>query len=387
MSIRPDLPNRAQMMAPAPRDWKHPESGRQLSRKQPIVYQAHHWPLKIPMSLLIAFAVLSILVSFICSILEAALLSMTPSFIARQKVERPRLYPRLKQLKENVDQPLAAILTLNTVAHTVGATGVGAQVTIVFGDGYLGVASAIMTLLILLGSEILPKTLGARYWPALAPLMPGVLNSMILLLKPFILLSDLVTRSLGGKTPEHDLRAEIKALASLGQELESLDEDEQRMIHNVLDLHTIRARDVMTPRTVSETLSPELTVAQARQRVQHGQFSRYPVLDENETPLGVLFRVDLLATDNREALVSSLMKPVKVVQDSQNIEALMTQMLKEQQHLCLVYDEFGSWCGLVTMEDIIETLIGRPILDETDEIPNMRRLARRLWEHRLKAAG
>ncbi|MAK74143.1 MAG: hemolysin [Pseudomonadales bacterium] len=339
------------------------------------------------MSLLIAFAVLSILVSFICSILEAALLSMTPSFIARQKVERPRLYPRLKQLKENVDQPLAAILTLNTVAHTVGATGVGAQVTIVFGDGYLGVASAIMTLLILLGSEILPKTLGARYWPTLAPLMPGVLNSMILLLKPFILLSDLVTRSLGGKTPEHDLRAEIKALASLGQELESLDEEEQRMIHNVLDLHTIRARDVMTPRTVSETLSPELTVAQARQRVQHGQFSRYPVLDENETPLGVLFRVDLLATDDREALVSSLMKPVKVVQDSQNIEALMTQMLKEQQHLCLVYDEFGSWCGLVTMEDIIETLIGRPILDETDEIPNMRRLARRLWEHRLKAAG
>ena len=294
------------------------------------------------MSLLIAFAVLSILVSFICSILEAALLSMTPSFIARQKVERPRLYPRLKQLKENVDQPLAAILTLNTVAHTVGATGVGAQVTIVFGDGYLGVASAIMTLLILLGSEILPKTLGARYWPTLAPLMPGVLNSMILLLKPFILLTDLVTRSLGGKTPEHDLRAEIKALASLGQELESLDEEEQRMIHNVLDLHTIRARDVMTPRTVSETLSPELTVAQARQRVQHGQFSRYPVLDENETPLGVLFRVDLLATDDREALVSSLMKPVKVVQDSQNIEALMTQMLKEQQHLCMVYDEFGS---------------------------------------------
>lgn len=263
----------------------------------------------------------------------------------------------------------------------------GAQVTLVFGDGYLGIASAIMTLLILLGSEILPKTLGARYWPALAPVMPGILNSLILLLKPFILMSDLVTRSLGGKAPEHDLRAEIKALAALGQELKSLDEDEQRMISNVLDLHTIRARDVMTPRTVSEVLSPSLTVADARTRVQHGQFSRYPVLDEQETPLGVLFRVDLLASDNRDIAISSLMKPVKVVQDSQNIEVLMTQMLNEKQHLCLVYDEFGSWCGLLTMEDIIETLIGRPILDETDEIPNMRRLARRLWEHRLKAAG
>ena len=128
------------------------------------------------MSLLIAFAVLSIFVSFLCSVLEAALLSMTPSFIAQQKADKPKLYDRLRHLKENVDQPLAAILTLNTVAHTVGATGVGAQVTLVFGDGYLGVASAIMTLLILVLSEILPKTLGARYWPKLAPALPALLG-------------------------------------------------------------------------------------------------------------------------------------------------------------------------------------------------------------------
>ena len=144
------------------------------------------------MTLLIAFAVLSILVSFICSILEAALLSLTPSYIANLKEQKPGHYKQLKALKENIDQPLAAILTLNTVAHTVGATGVGAQVAIVFGDGYLAAASAIMTLLILVLSEILPKSMGARYWPVIAPYLPPLLNAMILLLKPFIKLSDMV---------------------------------------------------------------------------------------------------------------------------------------------------------------------------------------------------
>ncbi len=338
------------------------------------------------MSLLIAFAVLSIFVSFLCSVLEAALLSMTPSFIAQQKADKPKLYDRLRHLKENVDQPLAAILTLNTVAHTVGATGVSAQVTLVFGEGYLGVASAIMTLLILVLSEILPKTLGARYWPKLAPALPALLGSMITVLKPFILLSDLVTRGLGGKAPEHDVREEIKALALLGRELDKLDEDEQRMISNVLELHNMRLRDIMTPRTVCESLSPEQSISDALLRVQDSQFSRYPVISEEEAPLGVIFRVDILAAKDQNAPISSVMKPVKVAQDSLNVETLMGQMLSEQQHMCLVYDEFGSWGGLVTMEDILETLIGKPILDETDDIPNMRRLARRLWEHRLKDA-
>ena len=213
------------------------------------------------MTLLIAFAVLSILVSFICSILEAALLSLTPSYIAQQKLERPRLYERLKALKDKIDQPLAAILTLNTVAHTVGATGVGAQVTIVFGDGYLGAASAIMTLLILVLSEILPKTIGARYWRTFAPFLPGLLQAMILLLKPFIFMSDLIMRLFGGKEPEHDVRQEIKALTLLGREVGSLDEDEQRVIGNILDLHEIRLRDIMTPRIVCESAAPDESIA------------------------------------------------------------------------------------------------------------------------------
>ncbi|MDP5135673.1 CNNM domain-containing protein [Rheinheimera baltica] len=335
------------------------------------------------MSLLIAFAVLSIAVSFICSILEAALLSITPSYIAQQKLTRPLLYEKLKMLKDKIDQPLAAILTLNTVAHTVGATGVGAQVTIVFGDGYLGIVSAVMTFLILVFSEIMPKTIGARYWPQLAPMLPVVLYGMITLLKPFIWLSDQIMKLFGGAEQQHDLRQEIKALTVLGRELNKLDEDEQRVISNILDLHDIKVRDIMTPRTVCEIASPSEPLADFAERVKVGQFSRYPVLDKDEAPLGIAFRYDMLNITDQKT-VADLMKPVKVISDKINVEQLMSQLMHERQHLCLVYDEYGSWLGLVTMEDVIETIIGQPIMDETDDIPNMRRFAKRRWAHKLK---
>ncbi|WP_213995082.1 hemolysin family protein [Arsukibacterium sp.] len=335
------------------------------------------------MSLLIAFAVLSIAVSFICSILEAALLSITPSYIAQQKLQNPKLYNKLKGLKEKIDQPLAAILTLNTVAHTVGATGVGAQVTLVFGDGYLGIASAVMTLLILVLSEIIPKTIGARYWPALAPLLPVTLNIMITVLRPFIWLSDQIMKLFGGGSHEHDLRQEIKALTVLGREMNKLDEDEQRVIANILDLHDIKVRDIMTPRTVCESASPDEPLEQFAERVKIGQFSRYPVIDKDESPLGIVFRYDMLNITEQQ-VVADLMKPVKVISDKMSAEHLMTQLMHERQHMCLVYDEYGTWLGLVTMEDVIETIIGQPIMDETDDIPNMRRFAKRRWEHRLK---
>ncbi len=338
------------------------------------------------MTLLIAFAVLSILVSFICSILEAALLSLTPSFIAHQKTSKPKLYERLKVLKDKVDQPLAAILTLNTVAHTVGATGVGAQVTVVFGNGYVGIASAVMTILILVLSEILPKTIGARYWRSIAPYLPPLLGAMIMLLKPFIMLSDLMMRMFGGKEPEHDIRQEIKALTILGRETKCLDEDEQRVISNILDLHEIKVRDIMTPRTVCDYTAPDATIGTFKEKVADSQYSRYPVIGEDETPMGVIFRYDALAAKENDAPVSSIMKPLKVTPETASVENLMTQLMHERQHMCLVYDEFGSWRGLVTMEDIMETIIGKPIMDETDDIPNMRRFAKRRWDHRIKSA-
>lgn len=335
------------------------------------------------MSLLIAFAVLSIAVSFLCSILEAALLSITPSYVAQLKADKPDLHVRIQKLKDKIDQPLAAILTLNTIAHTVGAAGVGAQVTVVFGDGYLAIASVIMTLLILLLSEIPPKILGARYWRTVTPFLPGILNVLILILKPLIRISDLMMKAMGGRGEVHDLRQEIKALTLLGRDLNDLNDDEQRVIANILDLRDVTVRDILTPRTVCVSILPELTVQAFSEQVRAHQFSRYPVIDEQENPLGLLFRRDILDADPRQS-VAELMKPVAIVSDKLDAERLMSQFLQERQHLFLVYDEYGSWLGLVTFEDVMETLLGKPIVDETDAIPDMKVYAQHRWKNRLK---
>ena len=335
------------------------------------------------MFLLIVFAFLAIGVSFICSVLEAALLSITPSYIAQLKEQQPALHDKLAALKHNIDQPLAAILTLNTIAHTAGAAGVGAQVGVVFGDGYLGVASAVMTLFILVLSEIIPKTIGAKFWRALAPLLAPTLRFMIFTLRPFIWLSDQITRRIGNNEPDIDVRSEIKAMATMGFEQQALDKDEHRVIWNILDLHDIRVKDVMTPRTVCETIPPDMTVAEFAEKARPLPFSRFPIIDADEEPQGLLFRSDALDAERQQRVVD-LARPVEIVTETVSIESLMAYLLKERQHLCLVYDEHGSWLGLITLEDIIETILGTPIMDETDNVASLRRYARQRWDKRVK---
>jgi len=335
------------------------------------------------MGLLLAFAFISISVSFACSILEAVLLSVTPSYIANQRKSKPKLYEQLKQLKDHIDKPLAAILTLNTIAHTFGAAGVGAQVGVVFGDGFLAIASAIMTLLVLILSEIIPKSLGAKNWRSLAPFMPVILNIMSVAMKPAIRLSDVLTRWMGANVSDIDLRSEIKSLTDLGAESGELDADEQRVITNILYLHEIKLRDVMTPRTVCEFVSKDDTAGELLDKLHETVFSRFPVIDEDEHPHGVIFRTDILEADP-SATAESLMKPVQIFTDNVSAETLLGALLVQHQHMSLVYDEYGTWMGLVTLEDILETILGQAIMDETDDIPNMRRHARRRWENRLK---
>lgn len=335
------------------------------------------------MGLLLVFALLSICVSFVCSLLEAALLSLTPSHVTRFRHSDPELYRKLRKLKDRIDQPLAAILTLNTVAHTFGAAGVGAQVGIVFGDGYLAVASAVMTFLVLILSEIIPKTLGARYWQGLVPWLPATLNFLILILKPFIMMSDKITEWMGVGESDVDLRSEIKALTNLGRDTDQLDEDERRVIANILDLHEVQIKDIMTPKTVCEYLLADSAVGDILDAMRDTAFSRYPVVDQEEHPHGVVFRAELLDAET-DAKVADLIKPVKIVTDEISAEALLGAFLKEHQHMALVYDQYGTWLGLVTMEDVLETILGQAIMDETDDIPNMRRFARKRWENRLK---
>jgi len=335
------------------------------------------------MFLLIAFAVLSIGVSFLCSLLEAALLSMTPSYVAQVRETNPRLHARLNDLKRNIDQPLAAILTLNTIAHTVGATGVGAQVTVVFGEAWLGVASALMTLLILFVSEIIPKTIGATYWRQLSPMLASTLNVMVWSLKPFIWLSEQITRRIGKDAMDTDMRGEIKALAQIGQEEKALDPEETRVIVNILNLHDITVRSVMTPRTVSVTARAGMTVKAFDEACGDSPFTRFPVMDGGEQALGYVHRADTYNAED-DVDLKTLMHPVKTVQDEESVEQVFMAMVQDRQHLCVVYDDHGTWMGLITLEDVIETILGQEIVDETDNVANLRKYARQRWTKSLK---
>lgn len=336
------------------------------------------------MVLLIAFAVLSIGFSFLCSILEAALLSITPSYIASLKSDSPKLFSRLRKLKDNIDDPLSAILTLNTIAHTVGATGVGAQVAVVFGEAWLGAASAVMTLAILIFSEIIPKTIGARYWRGLAPRLPLLLGFMMKSLLPFIWVSKQITRRIGSKEPDVDIRAEISALAEIGRDQQALDNDERRMIQNVLRFHEIKVSSVMTPRTVCKTIAPDITVKAFREMVKIGPFSRYPMIDEEGEALGYIHRSDLIGMSDDQEDLTKVLREVKRVKGNTNIEIVFADMLRERQHLAVVYDAVGTWLGIVTLEDILETLLGTEIMDETDNVSNLRRYAKQRWSRHLR---
>ncbi|MCM2971934.1 CNNM domain-containing protein [Larsenimonas suaedae] len=333
------------------------------------------------MFLLVLYAVLSIGVSFLCSILEAALLSLTPSYIAHLKDERPRLHDKLYRLKNNIDQPLSAILTLNTIAHTAGATGVGAQVAVVFGETYLGVASALMTLMILIVSEIIPKTLGATYWRQLSRVLPAILNTLVLLLKPFVWLSELITTRISKDGDETDLRSEIKALTRIAHEEQALDAGEARSITNILNLHTIRVRDVMTPRTVAVTVQPDTTVEAFDEALGKAPFTRFPVIDGGENAMGYVHKSDIYQAD-RQSRLKDVMRPVNTLTDTENVEHAYALMLKERHHMCAVYDDLGIWVGVITFEDIIEAIVGHDIMDETDNVMNMRKYARQRWTRR-----
>ncbi|WP_447956166.1 CNNM domain-containing protein [Vreelandella sp. EE7] len=335
------------------------------------------------MFLLVVTATLAIALSFVCSILEAALLSITPSYIGRLKDGDPGLHAALEGLKTHIDRPLAAILTLNTIAHTVGATAVGAQAAVVFGESSIAIVSAVMTLLILVLSEIIPKTIGATYWRGLAPFLPRLLRPMILALLPFIWLSEQITRRLGTAEHDVDLRGEIKVLARVGLEQKVLDEDESRTIVNMLNLHEIAVSQAMTPRTVCVTVTPAMTVAAFFEAFGKASFTRFPVMDSGEQPFGYVHKADIYHADDDKTM-SELAHPIGRVEGAHNVERVFVSMLKDHMHMRVVFDEHGTFVGLITLEDIIETILGQDIVDETDRVANLRHYARQRWLSRIR---
>lgn len=349
------------------------------------------------MTLLILFFTLAIVVSFACSLWESVLLSITPSYVTRADSEGRTTGRLLNEFKQDIDRPLAAILTLNTVAHTIGAIGVGAQASRLWGSGgfdvagvvidYEAVVAAVTTLAILVVSEIIPKTIGANYWERLAPFTAASLKVLILVLWPLVWMSQAITRFLK-KDKDRPVfsRAEFLAMTEMGRAEGQLNEREAEVIQNLFKLNRLRVHDVMTPRTVVLAGDRTDTVAEFLAENPDPPYSRMPVYEGTiDKATGVVFKDDLLAamaTGDRERALAEFEREALFVPESLSLATVLPQLLEKRQQLAIAVDEYGVTAGVVTVEDLLETLLGLEIMDEKDSVADLQRLARERWEAR-----
>jgi len=363
------------------------------------------------MGLLIFYAIISIFFSFMCSILEAVLLSITPTFISVKKKEGKAYAYDLELLKEDVDRPLIAILTLNTIAHTVGAILVGVQAKVAYAELYgsdehtiiglsftedlmVGIVSTVMTILILVASEIIPKTIGAKFWEQLANFTSKALKVLIFPLRwtGILWLLQLTTKLIGGKGHGSILNREsFVAMADMAHEEGVFEENESKVIKNLLNFKEVLAKDIMTPRTVMKTENEDMTVKDFFDANSNIRFSRIPVYTKNPDNItGLVLKDEVfkeMGLGNGAKELSELKRNIIIVNRSMPIPKLFEQLVESRNHMALVVDEYGSVSGIVTMEDVIETLLGLEIMDESDKVSDLQSLARRSWEIRAKRLG
>ena len=316
-----------------------------------------------------------------------------PSFIATLSKKKPAAAERLKLLKGNIDRPLAAILSLNTIAHTIGAAGVGAQATQVWeGDHVVGVVSAVMTLLILIFSEIIPKTIGALHWRSLGPIIGQTVVLLIWVLFPLVWLSERITKVLSGGKGHHTLtRDELRAMAEIGAEQGVLEEGESRVFKGLMRFPQITVADIMTPRVVVIAFPESKTVGEILAEQPRLFVSRVPIFQENlDHVTGFIMRSELLlagARDQRDMPLSEIRRDIMTIDAEKSAKEAFDVLLSERQHIALVVDQYGSAVGIITLEDVIETLLGMEIVDEHDENVDMQKVARDRWKERAKRMG
>lgn len=346
---------------------------------------------------LLLFLFLAIVFSFLCSMWESVLLSITPSYTQLQQQNNTDVGQKLKRFKQNIDQPLSAILTLNTIAHTVGAIGVGEQAASIWHDTHPFVTSlvvpAVMTIAILVLSEIIPKTLGANYWKELTPFTVRCLTVLIKVLWPAVWLSERMTR-LMRKNREGSVfsRSEFLALTEIGAKQGIIEQKESHLIASMLKFSSIQVQYVTTPRVVVKSASEEMTVKAYIEANKEVCFSRIPVFEEDneEKVVGYVRRDEILMTmvnKDSEKKLKDIKREILVVLKNFPITALLDTFLEKREHIALVVDEFGGMNGIVTIEDLIETLLGLEIVDELDNAEDMQKMARNQWEKRAREIG
>lgn len=324
---------------------------------------------------------LAIIVSAICSICEAVLYSVTTSQVEMLKKTGCTAAPYLQELRADIEEPITAILTLNTIANTIGAAVAGAAAAKLFGDENLFLFSALFTLSILIFSEILPKTIGVTYAYKLAPVVTYPLRLMVFVLKPIVWLCRTITRLLPHKEEETISAEELQTIASLSREFGDLEEEEEKVIYNIIDLKAKIVRNVMTPRTVTFSMNEHITVETAMEMVTRlSSHSRIPVYNrEPNNVTGIIMRKDVLqaaAEQKTKMTLSRFKHPAHFVPETAPLNRILIDFFDRRQHLFIVVDEYGTMTGIISLEDVLEEIIGREIIDETDKAKDMRELAR-----------
>lgn len=339
------------------------------------------------MGLLLLYLLTAIGLSFLCSVLEAVLLSTPVSYVNMKLKEGDTSAALFMKYKQSVDRPISAILSLNTIAHTVGAAGVGAQAVEVFGEQYFGVISAVVTLLILIFSEIIPKTIGATYWRSLAMVTGRIIQVMIFLLFPLVWLSEFVTRIFSSRSENVSVsREEVSAMVSLGEEEGVFKLKESKIIQNLLKLEDFSAKDAMTPDVVVATADEGITLKEFYANKMYLKHSRIPVYSEDKDNIvGYVLRqtvFEYLAGDRFDLRLKDIKREICVFKDDTSLVRIWEALLEKKEQIALIVNEYGDFDGIVTMEDIIETLLGLEILDEKDKIADMQQYARERWKNR-----
>ncbi len=348
------------------------------------------------MTLLIIYGAVSIFFSFLCSILEAVLLSVTPTFITVKKNEGKKYAFALDKLKEDIDKPIITILTINTIAHTVGAILVGVQAEKTFGSGnnVVGIVSTIMTFLILIVSEIIPKTIGAKHWKKLANFTSKAINFLMFPLKysGILWLLQFFTKLVGDN---HDLatisREDFYAMTEIAEEEGVFQESEIKVIKNLIDFKKVMVKSIMTPRIVMKIAFNNKTIQKFYDENPKLKFSRIPIYhDSTDDIRGFFLKDEMLESiikGNGNDALRTIQRDIIVTKRDESISILLEKLIDQHEHIALVVDEFGSVSGIVTQEDIIETLLGLEIVDESDGFEDLQTLARQMWEKRAKRLG
>lgn len=336
------------------------------------------------MTLLFIYLVGALALSFLCSVLEAVLLSTPDSFIRIKELEGHKPAILLREYKNNIDRPVAAILSLNTIAHTIGAAGVGSESTKIFGEAYFGIISAVLTLLILVFSEIIPKTIGASYWRHLAMPCTSIIRILIIITWPLVWLSEFITRVFTPSGKQLTVsREEIHAMVKIGAAEGVFQEKESHILQSCMKLSQVKARDIMTPSVIVEAVTEACTLKDAYEKLEL-LFTRIPVFAENKEYItGYILRTTMLeklAKDDFTCKVADIIRPILSFGEEASVYTIWEQFVEKKEHIATVVDEYGGFRGIITMEDVIETMLGVEIVDENDPAIDMQQLAREKWE-------